>query len=73
VQTITISGGSGAGSLGVSALGLDPTGSTLYATDARANQISVLAIAIGTMTEIASSPVAVPVGTAPGGLDFAQA
>jgi hypothetical protein len=59
----------GAPSLGTFDLRLDPSGQFLYQLDGAANEISVLAVSGGTMTELPFSPVALPAtGGAPFGL-----
>jgi 6-phosphogluconolactonase len=47
---------------------VDPSGSFLYVVDAGAAKISVFAIDGGSLTELASSPVAIPGGGAPFGM-----
>jgi 6-phosphogluconolactonase len=47
---------------------LDPSGRFLYVVDAGARAVSVFAVDRGTLTELASSPVAIPGGVAPFGI-----
>ncbi len=47
---------------------VDPRGGFLYVVDAGAKAVSVFAITVGDLTELASSLVAIPGGAAPFGL-----
>ena len=47
---------------------LDPSGQYLYVVDAGAKAVSVFAVDGGTVTELPSSPVAIPGGVAPFGI-----
>jgi 6-phosphogluconolactonase len=49
-------------------LRLDPSGQYLYVVDAGAATVSVLAVSGGDLTELASSPVALPAGATPFGI-----
>lgn len=47
---------------------LDPAGDFLYVVDAGAAKVSAFAVAGGTLTELPSSPIAIPGGAAPFGI-----
>jgi 6-phosphogluconolactonase (cycloisomerase 2 family) len=49
--------------------GLSPDGHTLYVTDGGTGQISAFAVSGGSLTELASSPTALPAGAAAFGID----
>ncbi len=47
---------------------LDPTGSTLYVVDSGSNAVSAFSVSGGNLTELGSSPVALPAGLHPFGI-----
>jgi 6-phosphogluconolactonase len=65
IGSTTLRGGPG---LGTFDLGVDPSGRNLYVVDANKGLVSMLAVDGGRLTELLSSPVALPAGASPFGL-----
>jgi hypothetical protein len=64
-STTALRGGPGLGTFDQQ---LDPSGRYLYQLDGNLHLVSVLAVNGGSLTELSSSPVALPAGGAPFGL-----
>jgi 6-phosphogluconolactonase len=58
----------GASAVGPFDLHIDPSGQTLYVVDEKLPAVSIFAISGSSLTELASSPVALPAGVTPFGL-----
>lgn len=70
--TLTLAGStplSGGPKLGATEVDLDPTGHFLYVLDGKTNHLNAFSVSGSTLTELASSPVALPGDATPFGLE----
>lgn len=67
----TLRGGTGQGALGSLDLRLDPAGRALYVVDSKKAEVSALSVDDGILTELPSSPMALPAGAKAFGLAIA--